>query len=216
MSSSASGEWTRATVIVKNQITVNGAFTAPSPDTWLELDPASSAASLEQLSLADAMLLGRRTYEGLASVWPHLYDDPTVGAYADRINAMPKYVASRTLTGPLSWNARLIEGEVAEAVHAMRDLYRGNLIVSGCGELTQTLVSAGLVDEYWFFVNPHLWPGGRQIQPSVRPIPLQLIAATGYQSGVVWLRYRPEAGKEPPTTPAQRHDSQRRNTAISE
>ena len=81
-------------LIVHNAVTVNGAFEAPDPDKWLVLDADSSDASLEQFVLADAMVLGRKTYEGLAAVWPHLGDDPALGRYAERINTMPKYVAS--------------------------------------------------------------------------------------------------------------------------
>jgi dihydrofolate reductase len=178
-------------VIVHNQVTINGAFESPSPEQWLELDADSADAGLEQLVLADALLLGRTTYEGLAAVWPHLGDDPSMGHMAERVNAMPKYVASRTLTGPLEWNATLIEGEVVQAVPALKDKHPGNLIVSGCGELAHTLAQNGLVDEYWFWVNPHLWPSGPRILDGVGPIRLQLVAATPYRSGVVWLRYRP-------------------------
>ncbi|MDG4791760.1 dihydrofolate reductase family protein [Micromonospora sp. WMMD1102] len=178
-------------VIVKNQVTVNGAFEAPSPEDWLELDADSGDTSLQQMSLADAMLLGRKTYEGLAAVWPHLGEHPSMGAYAGRINRMPKYVASRTLIGPLDWNAILIEGDVVQAVPALKERHTGNLIVSGCGELAYTLAQQGLVDEFWFFVNPHVWPDGPRILDGVGPIRLQLIAATSFRSGVVWLRYGP-------------------------
>ena len=180
-------------VIVRNQVTVNGAFEAPSPEEWLELDADGTDAGLDQLVLADAMLLGRRTYEGLADVWPHLGEDPSIGHLAERVNGMPKYVASRTLAGPLGWNATLIEGDVVRAVPALKEKHQGNLIVSGCGELAHTLARAGLVDEFWFSVNPHLWPTGPRILDGVGPIRLQLVAATPYRSGVVWLRYRPAA-----------------------
>ncbi|NED97696.1 deaminase [Phytoactinopolyspora alkaliphila] len=178
-------------IIVYNQITVNGAFEAPSPEEWLELDADSGEANLQQLILADAMLLGRKTYEGLAAVWPHLGEDPTMGYFAERVNSMPKYVASRTLSGPLAWNATLIEGEVVQAVPALKEKHTGNLIVSGCGELAHTLAQEGLVDEFWFCVNPHLWPSGPRVFDGVGPIRLQLVSATPYRSGVVWLRYRP-------------------------
>src|SRR5687768_5435088 len=117
-------------VIIHEQITVNGAFEAPSPETWLELDTDSGDAGLEQLVLADALLLGRRTYEGLAPVWPLLTQDPAMGRYAGRINSMPKYVASRTLSGPLDWNATLLDGTVEEAVPVLKEKHAGNLIVS--------------------------------------------------------------------------------------
>jgi dihydrofolate reductase len=180
-------------VIVSNQISVNGSFEAPTPEDWLELDADSGDAGLEQLVLADAMLLGRKTYEGLAAVWPHLGDDPAMGRFAERINSMPKYVASRTLVGQLAWNATLIEGEVVEAVTQLKERHAGGLRVSGCGEFTHTLAQEGLVDEFWFWVNPHVWPTGPQIFDAVGPIRLELIASTPYRSGVVWLRYRPAA-----------------------
>ena len=107
-------------LIIHNAMAVNGAFEAPAPDAWFVLDDDSGDASLEQLVLAHAMLLGRKTYEGLAAVWPQLVDDPGMGRFAGRINAMPKYVASRTLTGPLEWNATLIEGDVGKAVAALK------------------------------------------------------------------------------------------------
>ena len=180
-------------LVVHNAVTVNGAFDSPSPDAWLVLDEDSGDASLEQFLVADAMVLGRKTYEGLAAVWPQLADDPTVGRFAGRLNSMPKYVASRTLEGPLEWNATLIEGELDQAVPALKADHRGNLIVSGCGELAHTLPRLGLVDEFWFWVSPSLWPTGPRIFDGVGPVRLELVAATPYRSGVLWLRYRPAA-----------------------
>lgn len=181
-------------LIVHNAVTVNGAFESPTPDTWLELDNDSTDASSEQFWLADALVLGRRTYEGLAAVWPHLGEDPALGRYADRINGMPKYVASRTLSGPLEWNATVIDGDLGEAVPALKAKHGGNLVVSGCGELTHTLTRLGLVDEFWFWLNPYLWATGPRIFDGVGPVRLQLVASTPYRSGVVWLRYRPATG----------------------
>lgn len=180
-------------IIIDNQITANGAFDAPTPGDWVELDADSGKASLERLMLADALLLGRKTYEALASVWPHLGADPARGYFAGQVNGMPKYVASRTLTGPLEWNATLIEGEVVQTIPALKVKHAGNLIVSGCGELAHTLAREGLVDEFWFRVNPTLWPTGPRIFAGVGPVRLHLVSATPYRSGVIWLRYRPAA-----------------------
>lgn len=116
-----------------------------------------------------------------------------MGRFAERINTMPKYVASRTLAGPLEWNATLIEGDLVQAVTELKEKHEGSLRVSGCGELAHTLAQQGLVDEFWFWVNPHVWPTGPRILDGVGPIRLDLIAATPYRSGVVWLRYRPAA-----------------------
>jgi dihydrofolate reductase len=117
-----------ARLVINNAMTVNGAFEAPSPDEWLVLDADSNNVSLEQFLVADAMVLGRKTYEGLAAVWPQLVDDPTLGLFANRLNSMPKYVASRTLRGPLPWNATLLEGDLAASVRALKDRHDGTLI----------------------------------------------------------------------------------------
>jgi dihydrofolate reductase len=177
-------------LVVNNAVTVNGAFEAPSPEEWLVLDPDSNNVSLEQLLVADAMVLGRKTYEGLAAVWPQLGNDPTLGVFANRLNSMPKYVASRSLRGPLEWNATLLEGDLAESVTAIKERH-GLLIVSGAGELAHALTTLGLVDEFWFWVSPSLWPAGPRIFDGVGPVRLELIGATTFGSSVVRLAYRP-------------------------
>ena len=178
-------------LVINNAMTVNGAFEAPSPDEWLVLDPDSNTVSLEQFLVADAMLLGRKTYEGLAAVWPQLVDDPMLGTFADRLNSMPKYVASRTLHAPLAWNATLLEGDLAESVTALKDRHDGTLVVSGAGELAHALTMQGLVDEFWFWVSPYLWPKGPRIFDGAGTLRLELIGSTTFRSGVLRLAYRP-------------------------
>jgi dihydrofolate reductase len=180
-------------LIVNNAMTINGAFEAPSPDEWLVLDPDSNNVSLEQFLVADAMVLGRKTYQGLAAVWPTLAGDPTLGMYADRMNSMPKYVASRTLRAPLAWNATLLEGDLAESVTALKGRHDRTLIAVGAGELTHALTTQGLVDEFWFWVSPYLWQAGPRIFDGVGPVRLELISSTTFPSGVVRLAYRPAA-----------------------
>jgi dihydrofolate reductase len=180
-------------LIVHNAVSVNAAFEAPDPEKWFVLDDDSGDASLEQLMLADALVLGRKTYEGLAAVWPQLAEVPTMARFAGRINSMPKYVGSRTLSEPLEWNATLIKGDLAEGVAALKAEHSGNLIISGCGELAHALTSEGLVDEFWFWIHPYIWATGPRIYDGVGPVRLQLVASTPFQSGVLWLRYRPVA-----------------------
>jgi dihydrofolate reductase len=184
-------------LVVNNAMTVNGAFEAPvpEPDGWLVLDADSNNVSLEQFLVADAMLLGRKTYEGLAAVWPQLTGDPTLGLFADRLNSMPKYVASRTLQAPLGWNATLLEGDLAESVTALKERH-GLLIVSGAGELAHDLTAKGLVNEFWFWVSPYLWHAGPRIFDGVGPVRLELIGSTTFPSGVVRLAYRPASDRQ--------------------
>ena len=185
-------------LVINNAMTVNGAFEAPSPEEWLVLDPDSNNVSLEQFLVADAMVLGRKTYEGLAAVWPQLADDPTMGVFADRLNSMPKYVASRSLQEPLEWNATLLKGDLAESIPTLKERL-GLLIVSGAGELAHALPSQGLADELWFWVSPYLWPTGPRIFAGVGPVPLELIGSTTFASGVVRLAYRPAPQRQDPT-----------------
>jgi dihydrofolate reductase len=179
-------------LIISNAVSVNGAFEAPVPEPggWLVLDSDSQAASLEMWQAADAMLIGRKTYEGLAAVWPQLAEVPGFEAFAARMNGMPKYVASRTLRGPLEWNATLLEGDLATGVTALKDRHAGNLVVTGCGELAHDLIAQGLVDEIWFWVSPYLWATGPRILDDIGPVRLQLTGATTFSSGVVRLCYR--------------------------
>jgi dihydrofolate reductase len=180
-------------LIISNAITVNGAFDSPVPEPggWLVLDPDSQQASLEMWQAADAMVIGRTTYEGLAAVWPQMADLPGFEAYAQRMNSMPKYVASRTLRGPLSWNATLLEGDLADGVRRLKNDHHGNLVVTGAGELARTLLAHHLVDEVWFTVSPYLWGTGPRIFDDLGPVRLELVATTTFSSGAVLLRYRP-------------------------
>jgi dihydrofolate reductase len=179
-------------LIINNAVTVNGAFEAPTPapSGWLVLDPDSTQASLEKWEAADAMVIGRKTYEGLAAVWPQLAAVPGYEAYARRMNSMPKYVASRTLRGPLSWQATLLQGDLAESVRRIKEQHHGSLIVTGAGELARNLITLNLVDEFWFTVSPYLWPSGPRVFDELSAIPLELISAKTFAGGVVELCYR--------------------------
>ncbi|MER7082273.1 Dihydrofolate reductase [Saccharopolyspora kobensis] len=186
-------------LIINVGTTVNGAFEAPAPEPhggWLVTDPDSMQAGLEMWQAADAMVLGRKTYEGLSAAWPQLANVPGFEAYAARMNGMPKYVASRSLTAPLDWNATLLEGDLAENVRRLKEDHHGNLIVPCAGELTRDLIALDLVDEFWFNVSPYLWGTGPRIFDELGPIRLQLTSTTTFPSGVVRLCYRPAPAAE--------------------
>jgi dihydrofolate reductase len=180
-------------LVINDSMSVNGAFEAPvpEPDGWLVLDDDINQVALEQFLAADAMLLGRKTYEGLAAVWPTLVDAPGLRAFADQMNSMPKYVASRSLRPPLEWNATLLEGDLSDSVRALKESHDRTLVAVGAGELANALIDAGLVDEFWFWVSPSLWPSGPRIFDGVGPIRLELVGWTTFRSGVMRLAYRP-------------------------
>jgi dihydrofolate reductase len=179
-------------LIISNAVTLNGAFEAPVPEPggWLVLGPDIQQASLDMWEAADAMVIGRRTYEGLAAVWPQMADIPGFEAYAHRMNTMPKYVASRTLSGPLTWNATLLAGDLKDSVSDLKARHRGDLVVTGAGELARALLAQHLADEVWFAVSPYLWPTGPRIFDELGAVRLELVATTTFRSGAVLLRYR--------------------------
>lgn len=139
------------------------------------------------LERADALLLGRRTYETFAATWPLARVDDPVGA---KLNAMPKYVASRTLD-TVSWtNARLLTGDVAEAVRELRRADGGEIQVHGSAGLLQTLLAHDLVDEFAVFVFPVVVGSGKRLFGSgAAPGRLRLLDTTGFAGGVVANTY---------------------------
>jgi hypothetical protein len=98
---------------------------------------------------------------------------------------MPKYVASRTLRGPLTWNATLLEGDLVDSVRNLKAKHHGALIVTGAGELARSLVTQNLVDEFWFTVSPYLWPAGPRVFDELSAIPLDLVATRTFPGGIV-------------------------------
>jgi dihydrofolate reductase len=173
------------TMVVNNAMTVNGAFEAPvpEPDGWLVLDPTATRSRWSSSWWPTRWCWGARP----TRAWPQLADDPTLGS--GRGPAEP-HAQVRRLQEPLAWNATLLEGDLTESLTALKDRH-GLLIVSGAGELTHALTSLGLVDEFWFWVSPSLWPAGPRIFDGVGPVRLELIGATTFGSGVVRLAYRP-------------------------
>ena len=98
---------------------------------------------VEELFQADALLLGRRTYQGFAAAWPTM---PGTGAYGERMNSLPKYVVSTTLSD-MTWNATLLQGDLAEALSRLRQEDGQDILVFGSGQLVHALHARGLIDE---------------------------------------------------------------------
>jgi len=170
-------------LIVSTAMTVDAVI---SVSDWYVSEGGHDPAGRAQFEQSEAVLLGRKTYEGLAAYW-----SPITGEWADLINPMPKFVASRTLTGRLEWNASVIEGDVVEGVARLKEELDGDLLLIGCGELATHLVAAGLVDELRFWVHPALWGSGERPLQGDPKLRLRLAGSEAYDSGVMLLRYKP-------------------------
>jgi dihydrofolate reductase len=148
----------------------------------------------DELFAADALLLGRVTYQHFADAWPSMTDDD---GFADRMNSLPKYVASTTLREPLSWNATLLKGDVADAVAELKRQPGRNLLVQGSGQLAQTLLRRGLIDEYRLWVHPLvLGTGTRLFKDGGPTVPLRLADVKTTSTGVIRLTYQPEPAEQ--------------------
>lgn len=155
-------------------------------------DPESMGQVIDEvLEGTEALLFGRRTWQTMAGAWPGRAGDP----FADRMNEITKYVASRTLTeGDLEWtNSTLLPA--GDAIGAVRDLRAdsgGDLLVMGSPSLASQLVDQGLVDEYRLMIEPVLLGGGKRLFPDGgESRTLELVAAVPSKTGVLICTYRP-------------------------
>jgi dihydrofolate reductase len=113
---------------------------------------------LDETMASDALLLGRVTYEGFAKAWPS-----REGEFADKFNAMPKYVVSSTLGTPEWNNTTVLEGDVADEVAKLKEKYAGDIVVHGGAQLVQTLLEKDLVDELRLMVFPLVLGSGKRL-----------------------------------------------------
>ena len=159
-----------------------------SPEVWgakyWNQEHADYAMAL--LSAADALLLGRRTYDGFAASWPLRSGDP----YTDKINAMPKHIASRTLVRPI-WNSSVIDGDLATQVAKLKGRDGGHILKFGTGEVDRALMADKLVDEFHFWLFPTYAGRGTRLFDGWDAGQLELLSTEVFSTGIVVLVYAP-------------------------
>ena len=138
------------------------------------------------LEPAEALVFGRVTYEVFAATWP-----PQTGGIADTLNALPKYVASNTLT-EASWNAEILQGDAVEAVAELKEAGDGTLLKYGTGSFSQALLDAGQLDELHLWVFPFIAGSGEALLPGLTTTHLDLAELTRLDNGCVVLTYTPK------------------------
>jgi dihydrofolate reductase len=146
---------------------------------------------LDETLEAEALLLGRVTYEGFAEAWP-----ARSGEFADKFNSMPKYVVSSTLDGPDWSNSTVLEGDLAEAVSDVKGRHDGDIVVHGSAQLVQALLEQDLVDELRLMVFPVVLGAGKRLfgETSGKK-PLRLVDSKSVGEGVAILVYEPAPAK---------------------
>jgi len=160
------------------------------PHEWPSVGDRGSEGDRIQADLllgADALVMGRRTYEGFAPVWPTRSD-----VYSDHINAMPKYVVSSTLTDPEWNNTSVIAGDPVAALERLKAAPGKDIVQYGFGQLSFALLEHGLLDELHLWVHPLFVGRAEPAELLYRDFPgarFDLIDTTSLQNGVVILRY---------------------------
>lgn len=183
-------------IVVNANVTLDGVVQDPTGDegtphggwftrlsdadraAWSEIETAEALAT-------DALLLGRRSDEWFATRWL-----PRIGVWADRLNALPKYVVSSTLDAPKWSNATVLRGQVVDEVRALRERVDGSIVVLGSSTLVHTLLEHGLVDELRLMVHPVvLGSGNRLFGPTQQERRLRLLETHAVGTEIVRIRY---------------------------
>lgn len=181
-------------LIVSEFVSLNGVMEAPGgeqthPHTGWTFESIYGedhyGYKLQEVEEAASLLLGRRTYEGFAAAWPQ-----REGPFAEKLNAMPKYVVSSTLTDPEWENTTLLAGDPVEEVRKLKREAPGPILLNGSAQLAHALTEADLVDEHRAMVHPVLVAEGLRMFPDPAAMKkLKLKEAIAYDSGVALLIY---------------------------
>ena len=179
-------------LIESTLVSLDGVIEAP--ERWAIFDAEATAYSIEQLGSFDAFVMGRVTYEKLFANWGQAAGNP----YIDLINAMPKYVASRSLTQPAG-NASLLGADPSSAIARLKDQPGKDLIKYGTSRLDDTLVRDHLIDEFRFWIMPVLVGSGQRLFEDVDTsgLHLRLTGERSLENGSVILTYAPRPSSEP-------------------
>ena len=191
-------------IVVTEFMTLDGVIEDPGGSGWSfrHATPGGQQFKFKELMNSDAQLLGRVTYEGFAAAWPGMEEQ--TGEFGRRMNEIPKYVVSTTLSNASWTNTTIISGDVVNEVNNLKQKYRKDILVSGSATLVGTLRQHDLVDEYHLMMHPIILGTGKRLFPDGAP-PGDLLLVESIQAGpdVLLLVYRPaELHSAPAGAPA--------------
>lgn len=174
------------TLVEYDHLSIDGRFTGDA--FWaaqMRVVPNDEHFAYQLRLLQDAvgLVLGRATYQGFAATWPTM-----TGALADKLNALPKHVASTTLT-EATWNAEVLPGNAVDAVAKLKESGDGTLVKYGNGGFSRALIEAGLVDELHLSISPFVAGSGESLLAGLSATPMELAGVTEIGNGAVVLRY---------------------------
>ena len=176
-------------LVATEYLSLDGGFEEPGHWSGPFFNDEARQFKWEELQASDALLLGRRTYEGFAAAWPTMKG---TGEFGEKMNSMPKYVVSSSLD-KVEWaGSKLVKGDLAGEVRKLKAEPGQDLLLSGSGMLFNALMQADLIDLYRFMVHPIvLGKGKRLFTEPVGERTLELTETRRFASGIVILEYRP-------------------------
>ncbi len=183
-------------IIVSENVSLDGVIQDPAGDEgfrvggWVGLikdSPQVNKLALDEALSAEALLLGRRSYEWFAARWPS-----RSGELADRLNSLPKYVVSSTLEHPAWNNSTVLKGDVLDEVSKLKQELNGDIVVPASFELVRTLLEHDLVDELRLKIFPVVLGAGRRLfgETSDKK-PMRLLNTQTVEGGIAYLTYHP-------------------------
>lgn len=181
-------------IVASEFLTLDGVMEAPEKWQFPYLTEDFMEHTKGQILAAGTMLMGRKTYQEFAPVWSTMVNNEF--GFADKMNSTPKYVVSTTLDRADWNNSTLIKDDVLEEIRRLKEQAGGPIAVSGSATLVQSLMEAGLIDEYVLLVHPILIGSGKRLfkEGGVAP-KLRLVDTRTFSSGIVVLTYQPEKGE---------------------
>ena len=177
-------------LVATEYLTIDGVMDEPGKWSFQFWSEESSKFKEQELQAADALLLGRITYEGFAAAWPSMKD---TGDFGVRMNSIKKYVVSTTLKHPSWTNTTVIEGNAVDEINKLRAQPGKDLLLSGSGTLVRSLIPHDVIDEYRLMIHPIVLGRGKRLFHGDEPERvLQLTGVKQFASGVTVLSYEPK------------------------
>jgi dihydrofolate reductase len=178
-------------VVASELVSLDGVIESPEKWSFQFHNDEMAEAQGAGMAAADAMLLGRVTYQEFASYWP--YQNSADQPFTDYLNNTPKYVVSTTLEGPLEWqNSTLIKGNVAEEIAKLKRQPGKDIGIVGSGTLVRSLLRQDLLDELRLMVHPIVMGSGERLfEDGGDQKVLELVDSKTFGTGVLYLTYQP-------------------------
>jgi dihydrofolate reductase len=181
-------------LVATEYLSLDGVFEEPGHWSNPWFNDEAGQFKWAELQAADALLLGRKTYEGFAAAWPEMQE--ATGEFGAKMNTMPKYVVSSTLTRADWPGSKLVKGDPVKEIGRIKEQPGKDLLLSGSAQLFNALMKANLIDLYRIMLFPvALGKGRRLFAEGTDQRNLGVPATRSFASGVVILEYRPQDAK---------------------